>query len=397
MRLQGGFYMVFAAQGVNALVGPIVMTSPPRMSADFFKPTERTTATAISYGAQTLGLSAVFLWSSHQVTEAGDIKMYMWAQAIMCVTTCVLVLFTFPSAPEPPAAAGAVERIRFTLAVKGLAQNWQFAVLALVWGGCLGLAVGWGALISQIVGDILSGSQLGWLGFASNLCGLGGGIFAGVLADRCRLPLKKLMLMLWALTIASMGLWLMFRYAMDHSVWEMFLGYTLVTVMLNSTSPLVLEMGAEWTYPIPEDAAACVLCAVLNLFIGCFTVAGTNLSAKVLTYVFFSALCLGFVVLVFLPYKGNRSEMEQRLPVAGQEEEAFKRSLKTSSDSNEEEQCVICWDGKRDVFFVPCGHVCVCEKCGQKLLEIESDGLCPLCRTKIQGYNRTSFAAVTIE
>ena len=37
-------------------------------------------------------------------------------------------------------------------------------------------------------------------------------------------------------------------------------------------------------------------------------------------------------------------------------------------------ECVVCLERARAVAFVPCGHFCVCSKCGQRLSE------CPICR-----------------
>ena len=45
------------------------------------------------------------------------------------------------------------------------------------------------------------------------------------------------------------------------------------------------------------------------------------------------------------------------------------------------DDCVVCCDGARSHFFVPCGHHCVCKGCSQKV--IVDSGLCPVCRTQI--------------
>ena len=37
-------------------------------------------------------------------------------------------------------------------------------------------------------------------------------------------------------------------------------------------------------------------------------------------------------------------------------------------------ECVVCFERARAVAFVPCGHFCVCSKCGHRLDE------CPICR-----------------
>ena len=47
---------------------------------------------------------------------------------------------------------------------------------------------------------------------------------------------------------------------------------------------------------------------------------------------------------------------------------------KASRKRRREEECVACLERAREVAFVPCGHFCVCSKCGQRLEE------CPICR-----------------
>ena len=43
------------------------------------------------------------------------------------------------------------------------------------------------------------------------------------------------------------------------------------------------------------------------------------------------------------------------------------------------QECVVCWDNKRDVKFQPCGHVVCCVNCGINVAK------CPYCREKIAG------------
>jgi len=44
------------------------------------------------------------------------------------------------------------------------------------------------------------------------------------------------------------------------------------------------------------------------------------------------------------------------------------------------DQCVICQDSVKTHAFVPCGHRCVCESCGQRIIGARSMRVCPLCR-----------------
>ena len=64
-----------------------------------------------------------------------------------------------------------------------------------------------------------------------------------------------------------------------------------------------------------------------------------------------------------------------------------------TTSSDDEKLCVVCLDQPREVFFIPCGHICTCEACGNLLRNSgTADGLCPLCRLPIEGAGRCSFA-----
>ncbi|KAG2332544.1 hypothetical protein Bca4012_017885 [Brassica carinata] len=48
--------------------------------------------------------------------------------------------------------------------------------------------------------------------------------------------------------------------------------------------------------------------------------------------------------------------------------------------------CAICFDAKRDCFFLPCGHCVSCYQCGTKIAE--AAGSCPVCRRKMKKVKR---------
>ena len=45
--------------------------------------------------------------------------------------------------------------------------------------------------------------------------------------------------------------------------------------------------------------------------------------------------------------------------------------------NNDGDDCCICMDNEKNIMLDPCGHICVCEKCSNKL------ETCPICRSKI--------------
>ena len=44
------------------------------------------------------------------------------------------------------------------------------------------------------------------------------------------------------------------------------------------------------------------------------------------------------------------------------------------------DECLVCSDNKRDVLFQPCGHVCACANCADRVKK------CLICRREVLGY-----------
>ena len=62
-----------------------------------------------------------------------------------------------------------------------------------------------------------------------------------------------------------------------------------------------------------------------------------------------------------------------------QESSAVQPGATVAAGSPENEDCVVCSDKPRDMIFIPCGHLCCCRTCGEKVGDF-----CPLCRMKIE-------------
>ncbi|XP_014370616.2 E3 ubiquitin-protein ligase LRSAM1-like [Papilio machaon] len=62
------------------------------------------------------------------------------------------------------------------------------------------------------------------------------------------------------------------------------------------------------------------------------------------------------------------------------EDQACLGVLTVKEEQNElEGECVICMDARSQIVFVPCGHMCCCERCS-----ITDIDLCPMCRTGVE-------------
>ncbi|MBL6833635.1 MAG: RING-HC finger protein [Candidatus Actinomarina sp.] len=63
-----------------------------------------------------------------------------------------------------------------------------------------------------------------------------------------------------------------------------------------------------------------------------------------------------------------------------------KKNIKKQQQNTE---CVICMNSPKTHAFIPCGHRCVCKKCGESC--IDNNYKCPLCRKKTTGIIKIYF------
>ena len=92
---------------------------------------------------------------------------------------------------------------------------------------------------------------------------------------------------------------------------------------LNATSPLVLEMAAEYTYPVSEETSAGVLTLMLNSVMLGLTLVGTSISTTVLTVAMLVAIVGGMFVASSIPHQSHRADAEtdKGLPASGAKED----------------------------------------------------------------------------
>jgi hypothetical protein len=65
-------------------------------------------------------------------------------------------------------------------------------------------------------------------------------------------------------------------------------------------------------------------------------------------------------------------------PIHQQNESTDQHETNRASGDYGGDLCVVCFEANKEVAFVPCGHLCVCLRCGKKM------DLCPICRAPTQ-------------
>ncbi|XP_009616362.1 E3 ubiquitin-protein ligase APD1 [Nicotiana tabacum] len=63
----------------------------------------------------------------------------------------------------------------------------------------------------------------------------------------------------------------------------------------------------------------------------------------------------------------------------------------SSEDLYDENICIVCFDEKRNCFFIPCGHCATCHACAKRITEEENKN-CPICRRVIRRVRRVLIA-----
>ncbi|EOA18425.1 hypothetical protein CARUB_v10006969mg, partial [Capsella rubella] len=134
-----------------------------------------------------------------------------------------------------------------------------------------------------------------------------------------------------------------------------------------------------------------------------------SFTARVVIYitVLGTIMMIIFLILKFLSECDMEDDMERLPVVAGEEVVPIwtplinepsevvtgKGDVETASFSSSDDDvdystlCVICFEERRNCFFVPCGHSATCRGCALKILSEESK-VCPICRRVIRKSKR---------
>ena len=190
-------------QMLNGLAGPVGMSVGPVLSAAWFPPHERTTATSFSAMFNILG-NAVFMVVGPRVVPNTDpatgrdasaadvernLRRYQWMATVYTAAVLVLVLAYLPSRPPtPPSASATVARQRIRDGVRALTTRRfrPFWVAACCYGVITGTYSGWGPVLTLILHRVAGASQdaAGLIGFWSTLGGCAVGIGISIVSDR---------------------------------------------------------------------------------------------------------------------------------------------------------------------------------------------------------------------
>lgn len=284
-------WIIHCGQFITGIGGPIAMAAAPLVSAAWFPPEQRTTATAISSLACYSGTALSFLIgpllvpdvltyvSPAQIknaTSKGQISflklshhfnqtqkdvfarkimnlMYIELGATFLTMMCILIYF--PEKPKlPPSVTAAVGRLEFKVGAKSLLKNGQFWLLVFIYGVGTGIYGGWCSVLDLNVSQFgISQNTAGWLGFGAVVAGSVSGISLSIFADHFARYMKLIVIALLAGATVSLAIFtLVCAGVLPFSETILYITSILGGFFVNGTIPLFFEMAVESTYPVAE-------------------------------------------------------------------------------------------------------------------------------------------------
>ena len=169
--------------------GPVAIGAPPLVSATWFPPSERTTATAIGTLAGYFGIAMAFSVGPAMVPQTNFsnssetakimnnwITRYTFFEAGLCAVVFFCVLLYFPARPPlPPSPSSSTQSTRASFGQ--VMRNGQFWLLITLAGLGFGVYFGWLSMLDVFLAKFkVDPTTAGWLGCAATLAGVVSGI-----------------------------------------------------------------------------------------------------------------------------------------------------------------------------------------------------------------------------
>ncbi|XP_046553131.1 solute carrier family 49 member 4 homolog [Haliotis rubra] len=285
-------------QFLNGLGGPVGTGGPPSMSAAWFPPNERTTATALSTVIKFLMVACSFIVGPQLVPEVHtknctvdnltmsssdtlfeefqlgdgcingtnvtvpsvaklreDIMFLMYIECAWSVGLFLLMLLYFPNKPpNPPCVSASFKRESFKEGLKDLLRRYQFWVLALVFGMAGGGSTAWsGVLKVNMKPTGISQDQAGWIGFYTFFVSCAAMMIVARLVDVFSRYMKWFISGVYFIA-ASFFAWfaVICTGLLPATLPTLYVSVISAQTALQTSIPIIFEMGCELTYPIGE-------------------------------------------------------------------------------------------------------------------------------------------------
>ncbi|XP_052862669.1 mitochondrial E3 ubiquitin protein ligase 1 [Anopheles cruzii] len=147
---------------------------------------------------------------------------------------------------------------------------------------------------------------------------------------------------------------------------------------ITAVGELELDDSGIRLQPASTGAPMFLTTATKNTLLKRLEEAKSSTLVKVLLCGTISAVLVGLIARKM--YKRKKTERDERkLREQLDKTRAARRARMRQADLTDEQRCVVCVVNPKEVICLPCGHVCLCENCAEKI-KLH----CPVCRSVIE-------------
>ncbi|XP_052054670.1 solute carrier family 49 member A3 isoform X1 [Apodemus sylvaticus] len=257
-RIPNPFAFFMSGQSLCALAQTLVISSPAKLAALWFPEHQRATANMIGTMSNPLGLLIANVLSPALVKTAEDIPMMLGIYIVPAALACLLAtVCLWESVPPTPPSTGAANSTSesFLHGLKLLIQNKAYVILAICFGGGIGVFSSFSALLEQILcANGYSNEFSGLCGALFIVFGILGALLLGLYVDQTRhfTEATKIGLCLTSLTFVAFAL----VSQLQGQTFALAAICSLLGLFGFSVAPVVMELAVECSFPVGEGASA---------------------------------------------------------------------------------------------------------------------------------------------
>ncbi|XP_051026680.1 solute carrier family 49 member A3 [Acomys russatus] len=258
VRIPNPFAFFLSGQGLCALAQTLVISSPAKLAALWFPEHQRATANMIATMSNPLGILMANVLSPALVKKAEDIPVMLGIYIVPAALACLLATAClWESVPPTPPSAGAASSTSesFLHGLKLLIQNKAYVILAICFGGGIGVFSSFSALLEQIFcANGYSNEFSGLCGALFIVFGILGALLLGLYVDRTKrfTEATKIGLCLTSLTVVAFAL----MSQLQGQTFALAAICSLLGLFGFSVAPVAMELAVECSFPVGEGASA---------------------------------------------------------------------------------------------------------------------------------------------
>ncbi|XP_043761832.1 solute carrier family 49 member A3 isoform X1 [Cervus elaphus] len=255
---QDPFVLLLGGQSLCALAQTLVIFSPAKLAALWFPEHQRATANMIGTMSNPLGILVANLVSPILVKTEEDIPLMLGTYilpaglAFLLATACL-----WESVPPTPPSVGAAQStsLSFLAGLKLLTRNKAYIILAVCFGGGIGIFSSFLALLEQVLCvNGYSSEFAGLCGVFFITFGVLGAVALGLYVDRTKHLTEAIKIGLCLTSLACVA------FAVVSQLQGQTIALAAICSLLGffgfSVAPVAMELAVECSFPVGEGAAA---------------------------------------------------------------------------------------------------------------------------------------------